>query len=229
MMAETEASSALETLNEAVVKLQRSARQTIPMFAVGILATVIAAGVAVYYILTLSADLREARSALESSEAALAEARANLGAANSSLQQAQKNVASPADAGAIATAISDVSRSQRSISEASSSIKDATSRLAPAAAEQVSGDIRQIAGTCRLVVNSVTYLSGRCEIEMGAEGSFRIYAIGRQGPSADLRRQGRVGMGSWRAKPGDAPVAVGTLQRKGACWSNAAASICAWA
>jgi hypothetical protein len=74
-MAVPETISGFDAINDAVAKLQRSARQTIPMFLVGILATVIAAGVALYYILTLSADLREARHALRDSQAALAGAR----------------------------------------------------------------------------------------------------------------------------------------------------------
>ena len=218
----------LDAINDAVDKLQASARRTIPMFLVGILATLIAAGVALFYIMTLSADLREARGALRQSQAALMQARANLAAANVSLRQAQKTVTSPADAGSIAAAISEVSRSQSNITVASTSIKDATAKLNPEIGERAESPPRQIAGSCRLKVNSVTYLQGNCEIELARGGSFRIYTVGRSGPSAYVRREGPVGIGSWQSAPSQEPVALGELQRSGACWSNGTASICAW-
>jgi hypothetical protein len=102
------------------------------MFLVGILATIIAAAVAVYYILTLSSDLHEARASLQQSQAALMEARANLAAVNQTLRQAQA-ATPPADAGPITIAIKDVSRSQRDIAAASSSIRVAAEKLKPEA------------------------------------------------------------------------------------------------
>src|SRR3954462_3910382 len=118
-------------INEAVLKLQRSARRTVPMFFVGILATLVAAAVAVYYIVTLSSDLGDARTALRQSQSALAQARANLAAVRNALSNAQQHSASPAGAGTIENVISDVTRSQRSIEAASSSINAASDKLIP--------------------------------------------------------------------------------------------------
>lgn len=216
----------LNALGDAVAALQKSARQTIPMFIVGILATLIAAGVALYYILTLSADLREARQALRQSEMALSQARENLADVSRGLQAAQKTKSPPADTSALASAISSVSRSQLDISAAASSIRDAKAKLTPAIVAPE--EFRQIAGTCRLQVGSVTYLAGNCEIELARGGSFRIYTVGRAGPSAQVRREGPVGNGSWRPAPDREAIGLGELQRHGACWSNDAATICAW-
>jgi hypothetical protein len=226
-MTDVDSTTGLEALNDSVLKLQRSARRTLPMFAIGILATVIAAAVAVYYIVTLSADLHVARAALADSQLALADARANLGTANAALVQAQKSVTSPANAGSIAAAISEVSRSQSNIGAAASAITDASSKLAPGISDDASG-VRQMAGKCRLAVNSATYLNGECEIEMMKGGSFRIFTVGRAGVSATVTRQGRLGIGSWQSAPDHQAVALGTLQRSGACWSNDSATVCAW-
>lgn len=124
--------TSLGALNEGLIRLQKSARKTIPMFLIGILATIMAAGIGVYYILTLSADLRDARHALQRSEAALTEARANLAAVSVSLRKAQTAPNSRADRSSIATALADVARSQAVVLSASTSIKDATEKLDPA-------------------------------------------------------------------------------------------------
>lgn len=128
-MAATDAFSSLNDLNDGLLKLQKSARRTIPVFLLGILATLIAAGVALYYILTLSADLREARGALQQSQSALLEARTNLSDVQQALSEARQTAGSLAEATTIAAAISDVSRSQASINTASSSIKTAAAKL----------------------------------------------------------------------------------------------------
>jgi hypothetical protein len=63
---------------------------------------------------------------------------------------------------------------------------------------------------------------------MARGGSFRIYNVGRTGPSAYVRREGPLGIGSWQSSPGQEPVNLGALRRSGACWSNDSASVCAW-
>ena len=130
-MAATDPVANLHALNDGLIKLQKSARRTVPVFLLGILATLIAAGVALYYILTLSADLHDARDALQQSQAALIEARTNLTDVNQALHEAQVKATTAADAKSIATVISDVSRSQASIKSASSSISAAATKLAP--------------------------------------------------------------------------------------------------
>ena len=131
-MVDTGMAPDLAALNDAVDKLRRSAGRTIPMFLVGILATVIAAGIAIYYIVSLSSDLHEARASLQQSQAALMEARANLASVNETLKRAGEATPS-AEAGPIAVAIQDVARSQRDIASASSSISVAAEKLKPEA------------------------------------------------------------------------------------------------
>jgi hypothetical protein len=119
----------LTALNEGLIKLQRSARNTIPMFVVGIIATVIAAGVALYYILTLSAGLADAQLKLGQSERALAEANAKLSSMTGSLRRGQQSAKSQAEADTFATAISEASGIQASLTNASTSLRQAAAKL----------------------------------------------------------------------------------------------------
>jgi hypothetical protein len=222
MTAAPDPADILATLNTTVEKLQKSARATLPMFAIGILATIIAAGVAVYYIVTLSADLHDARRQLTQSQAALSDAQGKLATVGQSLRQSQEHATSSAAAQTIANAISDVNSSQQSLSAVSSSINSAAARIAaPSSAEAPTG-------TCRLQVEGVTYIDGGCEIELIQGGSFRIWTVGRTGPSATVVRRGPNGLGSWQPAPSQATVDLGELQRKGACWFNENGQICAW-
>lgn len=211
----------LATINDAVEKLQRSTRTTAPMFAIGIIATVVAAAIAVYYILTLSANLRDANRRLQQSQSTVSEMQAKLSAVNHSLQQAQQTVTSPVAQQTIANAISDVSNSQKTLTSVSSSISEATATIAPEVAQAP-------IGRCQVEVGGVAYISGPCEIQMQRGGSFQVWTVGRTGASASVVRQDAYGIGSWQAAPGQAAVNVGTLQRRGACWFNTNAQICAW-
>lgn len=109
--------------------LQKSARRTLPMFLIGILATLVAAAVAIYYIVTLSGDLRAAQQALRTSQRRVALAQQNLSIANEALRKAQAESPSGANAEQITAAISDVTRSQRQLSYASASVREAASKL----------------------------------------------------------------------------------------------------
>lgn len=218
----------LAAINESVLKLQQSARRTVPMFFVGIVATLVAAAVAVFYIVTLSSDLSDARRALRQSQSALAQARGNLAAVSNSLSNAQQDAASPAGAGTIENVISDVTRSQRSIEAASSSINAATDKLIPTSSGSTPLPPGQIIGSCRLIVGAVTYLTGNCRITLAPGGSFQIYSIDGTGSSASVIRQGPAASASWQSGPGQAPVDLGAVQRRGACWLNDGAQVCAW-
>src|SRR5260221_11500539 len=154
----------LDVINDAVLKLQKSARRTIPMFFVGILATLIAAGVALFYIITLSTNLREARRALQQSQVALVQARADLALVSATLRQSPKTISTAAGAGTIANVLSDVARSQNNIEVASSSISSATTQLTPDAGGTGESPPVPNSGSCLLVVKSVTYLKGSCGI-----------------------------------------------------------------
>lgn len=146
-MTESFSEADLSSIHDRIGRLQASTRRTLPLFLTGILATLVAAGVALYYIVALSGDLKEARASLRQSEAALAAARANLAIANASLHQVQAATSAPSapstastsatssNARKIAAAISDVSRSQRDLQSASASIRLAAAKL-PAEAEE---------------------------------------------------------------------------------------------
>jgi len=218
----------LASVNEAVVKLQKSARRTVPMFFVGIIATLVAAVIGVYYIVTLSADLREARRALGQSQAALSQARADLATINETLRHTQATASSPARAGAIASVISDIARSENNIAAASSSIEAATVKISQKAGEGADSSQPGKIGSCRLVINGVTQLAGRCRIELVSGGSFRINSVDGTGPSAYVKRVGPLAIGTWQQAPNQPAVELGALQRQGACWSNESATACAW-
>lgn len=121
----------LTSLTENIDKLRRSALRVAPMFVLGIAATLFAAGVAIWYIFTLSDDLRQARAALRVSDAKLVAALENLQVANQALQQAQKAAGSASSERQIAAAISDVSRSQKDLTIASASLKQVAAKLPP--------------------------------------------------------------------------------------------------
>ncbi len=117
----------LSALNDRLSTLLYSTRRTLPVFLLGVLATVIAAAVAIYYILTLSSDLDDARDALRQSQAALLTARTQLETTKLTLLQVQ---ASSRNTGPqLASAIADLSRSQSDLTAVSASIKQAASKL----------------------------------------------------------------------------------------------------
>lgn len=128
-MADVLTASDLSTLNDRIGQLQKSARRTLPMFVIGILATLCAAAIALYYIFTLSGDLKAARAALHQSETRLAAALDSLEVANAALHQAKAASTSPANAVRITAAISDLSRSQQDLVTASDSIRTAAAKL----------------------------------------------------------------------------------------------------
>jgi type II secretory pathway pseudopilin PulG len=218
----------LAAVNEAVLKIQKSARRTVPMFFIGIIATIVAAVIGVYYIVTLSADLREARRALGQSQAALSQARADLATINEILRHTQGTASSPARAEAIAGVISDVARSENSIAAASSSIEAATVKISQRAGGGEDSSQPGKIGSCRLVINGVTQLAGRCRIELASGGSFRINSVDGTGPSAYLKVDGPLGTATWQQASDQPAVELGALQRQGACWSNQSVTVCAW-
>lgn len=119
----------LESMQEAISSLQRSSMRTLPVFLIGIVATLVAAAIAVYYIVTLSADLKEARASLRESQSALTQARISLSKANTTLVQTQQATSSESNSEQIAAAIAQVSVSQQDLRSASSSLTQATSKL----------------------------------------------------------------------------------------------------
>ena len=121
----------LQALSENLARLQRSSRKTLPVFLLGVLATLVAAAVALYYIISLSADLRQAREALAESQAALNTAQENLASLSALLQQAQSQAGARNAASAIEDAISQAKRSEANIQNAAHSISAAEEKLTP--------------------------------------------------------------------------------------------------
>lgn len=134
----------LTSLTENIDRLRKSAMRVAPLFVLGIAATLFAAGVAIWFIFSLSEDLKQARAALQVSDAKLAAALDNLQVANKALQQVQKSGGSAGNAQQIAAAISDVSRSQKDLSIASASLKEVAAKL-PAASPAEQAAAQQFA------------------------------------------------------------------------------------
>jgi hypothetical protein len=91
-------------------------------------------------------------------------------------------------------------------------------------------------GRCVLRVEGHTYLNGPCNIDLEPGGDFEISPLREVNPYyfAYVTLTGSplgTAMGSWNGKDAEnhAHDDLGTLTRKGACWSNARAEICATA
>lgn len=87
-------------------------------------------------------------------------------------------------------------------------------------------------GRCKLVVKGQSYIDGPCFYSLDDEGSFSIYDTpeGTGGYFATLVRDGASGVGYWNGSKGSthAQDDLGTMSRKGACWSNGDHQICLW-
>lgn len=90
------------------------------------------------------------------------------------------------------------------------------------------------AGKCILRVDGKTYLNGACDISLIGGGSFIVSTMPNINPSyfayvnLDSTTPGSA-TGSWNGKEAESHAhdTLGTLTRKGACWSNARATVCA--
>lgn len=91
---------------------------------------------------------------------------------------------------------------------------------------------RTITGTCLLEVQGKRYIDGRCPILMSPGGSFQIGASESDPLTyfASVSTTGRdVGDGFWNEERGasHAHTPLGVLHRRGACWENETAKVCA--
>lgn len=79
---------------------------------------------------------------------------------------------------------------------------------------------------CTLVVKGKTYIEDQCLFDADPDGSFRISG---KDYFAYVNVSGKTAEASWNADPKSthAHASLGTLTRKGACWQNADARICA--
>jgi hypothetical protein len=89
-------------------------------------------------------------------------------------------------------------------------------------------------GRCLIVVDGKTYLKGRCNIEIRPGGNFTVGVSDTSrseyfayvNPDGDASKA----QGYWNGRDADSNASsnLGTLTRKGACWSNSRARVCAW-
>lgn len=85
-------------------------------------------------------------------------------------------------------------------------------------------------GKCRLKVSGRAIINGSCYFNLDPDGSFQIMSL-RQDYFAYVALDGEgVAQGYWNGRAGGshAHAPLGLLRRKGACWSNQAAEVCAW-
>lgn len=89
-------------------------------------------------------------------------------------------------------------------------------------------------GRCLIVVKGHTYLKGACNISLETDGSFTV-GVGEESRSKHfayvaLDPKPGTGRGYWNGVEADdhAHADLGPLKRRGACWSNAGAKVCAW-
>lgn len=79
---------------------------------------------------------------------------------------------------------------------------------------------------CKFTVEGKTYINGRCNFEADPDGSFRMWDNVH---TVYVNVDGNSAEASWnknlKSLHADSPL--GTLTRKGACWVNATAEICA--
>lgn len=89
-------------------------------------------------------------------------------------------------------------------------------------------------GRCLLQVDGRKYIAGRCAYHLDEDGSFEIADPGQfwrhDGHFAFVFPAGRSADGSWNEESiaSHAQDRLGTLIKKGACWTNKRARICLW-
>ncbi|WP_156948504.1 hypothetical protein [Bradyrhizobium sp. WSM1417] len=91
-----------------------------------------------------------------------------------------------------------------------------------------------VEGRCLIVMDGRTFLKGRCNIEIHPGGSFTV-GVADQSSSkyfayVSLEGTPLTAHGYWNgvAAESHAHSDLGPLRRKGACWSNRRAKVCAW-
>ena len=91
-------------------------------------------------------------------------------------------------------------------------------------------DWRGELGRCRLTVSTKLHISGTCWVRLDSDGSFQIMSLDDQ-VFAKLLREGANGNAFWNEGGGatHAQASLGNMMRKGGCWQNADAELCAWA
>jgi hypothetical protein len=101
------------------------------------------------------------------------------------------------------------------------------------ATTQASAESEQV-GECLLEYRGVTYLDSACTITMETDGSFTIGVGTDNYPASTFFAyvfvENGVGYGSWNGPHAESKAhnQLGYLSRRGACWTNTDAKVCAW-
>jgi len=127
----------VKSLNELTESLGRNSKVAAPFFALGILATLVGAGIAIYFIVNLSAKLEDAQEGLTvaqieltQSQAALEDANRSLEEANTALGSSQSSQSeSKATEDSLERAIMQVTKSQEGLAGARTNVSNATIAL----------------------------------------------------------------------------------------------------
>ena len=88
-------------------------------------------------------------------------------------------------------------------------------------------------GKCLLEVNHKKYINGQCSVSVEDDGGFSIGASENK-PLTYFAivsvTEKNIGEGFWNEEKGanHAHTSLGNLARKGACWQNDVAKVCAW-
>lgn len=89
----------------------------------------------------------------------------------------------------------------------------------------------ELKGKCLLEVNEKKYINGACIIDMEQDGSFLIKSSSKNLTYfAIVNVEKNSGVGYWNKEPNSthAHASLGDLKKKGGCWQNETARICAW-
>ena len=96
-----------------------------------------------------------------------------------------------------------------------------------------SGAAHAVTGQCVLVVDGKTYLNGPCPMTLEKGGDFTIGSDGKTMSKhfamVSIDKASGTGDGWWNGPEGGghAHDKLGLLTRKGACWTNERAKVCA--
>lgn len=106
------------------------------------------------------------------------------------------------------------------------------SALVAAASEAATvdvGDVQETVGGCLLSVARTRYIDGDCRIERRADGTFQVMSLDGS-YFATVLSDGAGAQVYWNETAGGthAHSSLGSMRRRGACWENDTAQVCAW-
>jgi hypothetical protein len=113
----------------AISRLQRSSQRAAPLALLGLVLTLMAAGISGYYAFHLSRELKLTEKRLDETTRQLSATRGNLNAASASLKRLEASASKPAEQLELQRALADVGRGKQNLAEASNSLAVAATTL----------------------------------------------------------------------------------------------------